>query len=62
MAQKSGFVWHESRGSYAIKVCDSSFFVQKGMGFYVIRPLILQHVLGAFLLIWRVGVVKMAVK
>ena len=37
-------------------LCESPLFSRN---FYVIRPLILWHILGAyFLLIWRVGVVK----
>ena len=60
--QKSEFVWHKSRSSYAIKVGSYTFF--RGslfirMDIYAIRPLILWYIVGSFfLLMWGVGVVE----
>ena len=55
MPQKSEFVCHKSRFVHHI-LCESPFIPRD---FYAVRPLILWHILGAFLLlIWGVGVVK----
>ena len=45
--QQKRFLWHNSRGSYAIKVCVDPFSLQKGKGFMLFDPpLALWHVLG----------------
>ena len=72
---KKRLIWHmkvgvrmpyKSRSSYAVKVGLWTTFSVKSpfisRDFYVIRPLILWHILGAsILLVWGVGVVKIIV-